>query len=443
MERYDQYKDSVIEWLGEIPVGWGVRKLKYLANNRPSNVDKKSKDGENSVFLCNYVDVYKNEFIRHGLKFMAATASQDQIENFILNKGDVIVTKDSEAANDIAVPALVIDNFEDVVCGYHLTHIKPIDIIGSYLFRFFQSQFLRSYFEVSANGVTRYGLSVDKFGSALILTPPLHEQTAIANYLDYKTAEIDALISQKERLLELYEEEKAAIINHAVTKGIDPDVELVDSGVEWLGEIPVGWAVKKLKHETYKIGDGIHTTPNYTSGTDFYFINGVNLFDGKITITENTLSVAFDEYEKYKIDLNKGAILISLNGTIGKLAIFDNERVIFGKSAAYIDLKNNVENHFLYYILKSQYVSNYFEDSFSGTTIKNLSLYTLRNLPIPVPHPLVQKLIVSYIESENIRIDAKISKTKRIIELQKEYRSALISEVVTGKVKVPDLASKR
>lgn len=98
MERYQKYKDSGVEWIGEIPEEWGIKKLKYLTNARPSNVDKKVVDGEETVFLCNYVDVYKNEFITSNLQFMLATASEEQREKFILQKGDVLVTKDSEAA---------------------------------------------------------------------------------------------------------------------------------------------------------------------------------------------------------------------------------------------------------------------------------------------------------------------------------------------------------
>ena len=125
MKTYSKYKNSGVEWLGEIPEHWEVKKLKYVTSPNPSNIDKKSKDGEESVFLCNYVDVYKNEYIDSGLHFMKATANNAQKSKFLLEKGDVIVTKDSETPGDIAVPAFVIENFNNVVCGYHLTHIKP------------------------------------------------------------------------------------------------------------------------------------------------------------------------------------------------------------------------------------------------------------------------------------------------------------------------------
>jgi type I restriction enzyme S subunit len=210
-------KDSGIEWLGEIPEHWEVKKLKYVANANPSNIDKKSKDEEDDVYLCNYVDVYKNDFISSDIDFMKATASENQIEKFILNKGDVIATKDSETPDDIANPALVIEDFDNVVCGYHLTHIKPMRINGDYLFRFFQSKFLNSYFEVSSNGVTRYGLSVDKFNTAPILNPPLEEQTQIVQYIESETARINNKAEKTKKLIELLKEYKTALISEVVT----------------------------------------------------------------------------------------------------------------------------------------------------------------------------------------------------------------------------------
>ncbi len=225
-----ELKDSGVEWVGEIPAEWEVKKLKYVAVARPSNIDKKSKDEEEQVSLCNYVDVYKNEFINRELTFMSATATQDQIEKFLLQKGDILATKDSESSDDIANPALVVEDFDGVVCGYHLTHIKPKKIIGSYLFRYFQTNYLNSYFEVSANGVTRYGLGVDKFDSALILNPTLDEQTAIANFIDRKTAKIDAKITKTQRIIELQKEYRTALISEVVTGKIRVQ-HLTDNGV--------------------------------------------------------------------------------------------------------------------------------------------------------------------------------------------------------------------
>src|SRR5690606_6773021 len=261
MKRYDAYKDSGIEWIGEIPTHWEVKRLKYIAEARPSNIDKKSKEGETEVFLCNYLDVYNNDFITAELPFMRSTASFTQIEKFSLREGDVIATKDSESPDDIGIAALVKQDLGNVVCGYHLTHIKPRTISGGYLFRQFQSDYVRSTFEVLANGITRYALGVDDFNSLKVIVPLSTEQTAIAAYLDRKTAEIDELIESKRRLLELYEEEKTAIINQAVTRGINPDAPMKDSGIDWLGEVPAHWEVKKVKNLLKKKKGALKTGP--------------------------------------------------------------------------------------------------------------------------------------------------------------------------------------
>jgi type I restriction enzyme S subunit len=210
-------KESGIDWLGLIPAHWEIKKLKYVADANPSNIDKKSKDDELEVFLCNYIDVYKNDFITSEIDFMKATASESQIEKFILRKGDVIATKDSETPDDIGNPALVLEDFENVVCGYHLTHIKPYKINGEYLFRYFKSKFLKSYFEVSANGITRYGLGVDKFNASPILIPPFEEQQIITDFINQEIKIIDSKVELAQNLIEQLKEYKTALISEVAT----------------------------------------------------------------------------------------------------------------------------------------------------------------------------------------------------------------------------------
>lgn len=439
MERYEKYKASGVEWIGEIPEGWEVKKLKYIADARPSNIDKKSKKDEESVLLCNYVDVYNNEFISSELSFMKATANEDQIHKFILKMNDVIATKDSETPDDIAKPALVIENFDNVVCGYHLTHIKPKTINGRYLFRFFQTNYLNSYFEVSANGVTRYGLGVDKFNSALILNPSSENQTTIANYLDRKTAEIDELIAQKERLIELYEEEKTAIINQAVTKGIDPDARLQDSGIDWLGKIPEGWEVNPLKMVTKifrgKFGHRPRNDPSFYNGEYPFIQTGDVACSGKYveqfhqTLNEKGFSVS----QEFPID----TLVMTIAANIGDLAILSFKACFPDSIVGFYPLHKN-SSEFLYYLFSSM-KTEFLRVSTNNTQL-NINIDRISPLKIPVPPVQEQTAIVHHIEIETARINAKIAKTKHIIELQKEYRTALISEVVTGKIKVTEEA---
>jgi len=286
------------------------------------------------------------------------------------------------------------------------------------------------------SGSTFTAVSVDQIKNLRVPSPPISEQRRIASYLDGQIQVIRAIAAKLERLIELLKEQRAAIINEAVTKGLNPDVKMKDSGIEWLGEIPEHWVIKRFKHLPCRIGDGIHATPNYVDSSDIYFINGNNLDNGKISIYENTGLVNEEEYSKLGISLRIGTILISINGTIGNLAIYRDEKIILGKSAAYIECPNHIYNMFIYYYLQSSFVNNYFRRSFSGTTIDNLSLETLRNTQIPVPLLLEQKRIVEHLDQEMAKTDQYVTKINRQIELLQEYRTALISEAVTGKIDV-------
>ena len=175
LKPYSSYMGSGVEWLGEVPSHWEVRRLRNVAELRVSNVDKHVRENEHSVQLCNYVDVYKNDYITDHLDFMQATATTEEIERFRLERDDVLVTKDSETWDDIGVPALVIEPVPDLISGYHLALLRPrSDIVaGSYLLRALQSKGLAYQFHIEANGVTRYGLSHGGIKSAWLPLPPV------------------------------------------------------------------------------------------------------------------------------------------------------------------------------------------------------------------------------------------------------------------------------
>ena len=191
---------------------------------RVSNVDKHVKEDELAVRLCNYVDVYKNDHIKQSMAFMGATASMNEIERFRLQRGDVLITKDSEAFHDIGVPALVTSSAPDLICGYHLALLRPSkEILGAYLARALQTDGVAYQFHVRANGVTRYGLTYTGIQSVQLPVPPLPEQAAITRYLDYVDRRIRRYVTAKRKLIALLEEEKLAVINRTVTCGLDPN----------------------------------------------------------------------------------------------------------------------------------------------------------------------------------------------------------------------------
>ncbi len=216
-------KPSGVEWLGDVPAHWEVRRLQHVTTMKVSNVDKHIKEGELPVRLCNYVDVYKNDYITESVPFMRATATTDEIERFRLEPGDVLITKDSEAWDDIGVPALVEYSARDLVCGYHLALLRPLKTVlnGAYLFRSLQSSTIAYQFHISANGVTRYGLSRGGIKSILLPIPPLVEQVAIVAYLEKATADIDAAIDRARREIELLGEYHTRLIADVVTGKVD------------------------------------------------------------------------------------------------------------------------------------------------------------------------------------------------------------------------------
>ena len=216
-------KPSGVESLGEVPVHWDVRRLRNTAEMRVSNVDKLTNDDEDSVRLCNYVDVYKNDRITDQISFMRATATFDEIERFRLKIGDVLITKDSEAWNDIGIPSLVEYSASDLVCGYHLALLRPHGklLTGSYGFYALQIPSIAYQFHIRANGVTRFGLSQNSIKDVIIPLPPLPEQAAIVRFLDDATANIDATISRTKQEISLLNEYRTRLIADVVTGKLD------------------------------------------------------------------------------------------------------------------------------------------------------------------------------------------------------------------------------
>ncbi|MCP9300748.1 restriction endonuclease subunit S [Bacillus halotolerans] len=215
-------KDSGVEWIGEIPEHWEIKKIKNIANVYSSNVDKKSVEGEKEVLLCNYVDVYYNDSITADINFMKATAKDEQIKTFTLKKHDVIITKDSESPKDIAIPTWVSQDLDGVVCGYHLSLIRCFEnTLGHYLYYTLESNQIKEQFYTKANGVTRFGLSKEAIKNGLIAIPPFNEQLEIAEMLNNVNQEVRSTVEKLKIQIEKLKEYRQSLIYEAVTGKID------------------------------------------------------------------------------------------------------------------------------------------------------------------------------------------------------------------------------
>ncbi len=440
-KKYPAYKDSGVVMLGEIPEGWKVWRLKNICEMIVSNVDKHTKLLEKPVKLCNYVDVYKNDYITSEIDFMQATASVDEINRFKIKYDDVIITKDSEDWLDIGVPSFVKYEEYNLICAYHLAILRPTDIIiGNFLHRALTSPYIKTHFSVNANGVTRYGISQGAILSTFIAIPSLPEQLAIANFLDRKTALIDQAIDIKEKQIELLKERRQILINNAVTRGLNPDIKMKNSGVEWIGEIPEHWEVKRIKHISTKIGSGI--TPS--GGGVNYLDSGIPLlrsqnimfgkieFEGVAYISEKTHSSMSNSQVK------KGDVLLNITGgSIGRCHYIDVDFPInVNQHVCIVRPSKNIASIFLNSLLASEIGQGQIWFFQQGGGREGLNFQAIKNFIIPLPSIDEQGKISEYIENTTAKFSNAISLKEKEIEKLKEYKSTLINNAVTGKIKV-------
>ena len=437
--QYSEYKGSGVQWLDDIPRHWDVKKLKFISSVQPSNIDKKSREGEYPVKLCNYTDVYYNEVIDGSLGFMKATATAEQIKKFTLHAGDTIITKDSEDPNDIAVSAYVPESLPGVVCGYHLAMIRPKDPdMGWYIKRVFETGYARSCFSTRANGLTRYGLGTYPLSNVYFPIPPKEEAQNIAAFLDHETAKIDRLIAKQERLIELLKEKRQAVISHAVTKGLNPDAPMKDSGVEWLGEVPVHWDVARVKFVA-KLESG-HTP---SKKVEEYWVNcnipWVSLNDSKqLAQVDYIFDTTYQINEKGLAGssarlLPPGSVVFTRDATIGLAAITSREMAVSQHLIAWLP-GDRITSSFLLRVFNA--MKDELDRFTFGATIKTIGMDDVKSLVTTVPPKEEQETICKYIDEKLEKFDLLINKVARSIDLLKEHRTALISAAVTGKIDV-------
>ena len=435
-----------MEWLGQIPAHWTVGRVKECAAVWLSNVDKKTVEGDPQVRLCNYTDVYYRERIDSGLDFMQATAKPEQVRRYSLRRGDVLITKDSETWTDIAVPAVVVEDLPDVLCGYHLALIRPKPhCLGAFLGAAIGAVGLRDQYRVSANGVTRFGLTGDVIRNGVLPVPPLEEQRAIANSLNKETAKVDALVERQERLIDLLQERRTALISHAVTKGLDPNVPRKDSGVEWLGQIPAHWEATRTKFAaTLRSGH----TPSRQK-TEYWQDCTIPWFgladvwqvrDGRVEYVHETAEKISEiglANSAARL-LPESTVILSRTASVGFSAILGVDMATTQDFVNWICGKS-LRPEYLLYVFRA--MEPELRRLTMGSTHQTIYMQDVGNFSTPVPPLLEQDRIVAFVRNETAAIDALITKAREAIERIEEFRTALISAAVTGKIDAREAAA--
>jgi len=431
MKPYPKYKDSGVEWIGEVPEGWGVERLKRIAKIVNGSTPKTSiaEYWNGDIVWVTPADISKVSSLKiSGSEKKITHEGLNNCGTSIVPQGSIILTTRAPIGN------LAIAN-NSLCTNQGCKSLIPTNIYSPYLFYFLfvSKEILQSI----GSGTTFKELSTDNLASFMIVLPPKYEQKSIAAYLDRKTTQIDNLISKKQKLIELLKEERAAIINQAVTKGLNPDAPMKDSGIEWIGEVPEHWEMEKVSHAFSTVGSGttpIAGNPEYHNEGITPWINTGDLNNGRLkTCSKKITNIAFNDYSALKI-YPIGSLIIAMYGaTIGKVSILDFTACTNQACCVLSESKKwNVKYVFYWFIANKEHIVSM---SYGGGQ-PNISQEIIKSLRIPLPERNEQYAIITYLDHKTTKIDQTTSKIERQINLLKEYRTALISEVVTGKIDV-------
>ncbi|HPO56797.1 MAG TPA: restriction endonuclease subunit S [Ignavibacteriaceae bacterium] len=450
-KKYPKYKHSGIEWIGEIPEGWEVRRLKYEAKIQGGFAFKSEEFSDEGIPIIRIGDISSKIDFNNCKK----TSETNIPTEFKLRKYDTLIALSGAT---IGKMCFISEDFE----SYINQRVASVNNQSKCLHYFLNSEFFVEQIFLSAGGSAQENISTNTIGNFFIPKPPKSEQTAIANYLDDKAAKIDSLIEKKKKLIELCKEERTAVINEAVTKGLNhdshdladehdkknhgnpliklnqgSDTKMKDSGIDWLGQIPQHWEVKKLKY-VGNIVLGKMLTNDDKGG--YYlkpYLRAANLQWFKVNV-EDVKEMWFSEAELEKLRIEEFDLLVSEGGEVGRTCIWQKEleECFIQNSVHKITIEQNQDPLFFLYLMYYLGSIGLFESIVNRISIAHLTGEKIKDIPVWHPHKTEQHQIVQYIEAETKRIDGKIARTEKEIELLREYRTALISEVVTGKIKV-------
>ena len=426
MRRYESYKDSGVEWLGKIPSHWDLTiGMNVFRENKRDNKGMKEK----TVLSLSYGQI----IIKPEEKLVGLVP--ESFETYQIVEPNDIIIRCTDLQNDQTSLRTGLAKDKGIITSAYLN----LKVINNH-----SAKFLHYY--LHALDITKV---LYKFGSGLrqnlsfldfkrlpIIDISLSEQQKIAQFLDEKTAKIDQAVDLAEKQIALLKEHKQILIQNAITRGLNPDVPLKDSGVEWIGQVPEHWEVKKITHIFPNIGSG--TTPN-SSDPSFYegninWLQTGDLTDGYIYKTSKTIThKALQTYSTLKIYPKNSLVIAMYGATIGKVGLLQIETTT-NQACCVLSAALNIEMKYIFYLfqgIKESLVAM----SYGGGQ-PNISQEKIRSLKLPFPNASEQEQIADYLDKQTAKIDQAIALKTAHIEKLKEYKSVLINDVVTGKVRV-------
>ncbi|MEX2364831.1 MAG: restriction endonuclease subunit S [Balneolaceae bacterium] len=408
-------KDSGIEWIGEIPEKWNTLPLKRVVKEPlmyGANEAANDSNPEDPRYL-RITDFDKSGNLRDNTY---KSLPFEKAKDYLLEEGDILFARSGATVGK----TFQFKNYKKLACfaGYLIKATPSNNILSDFLYFYTKSGSYNDWKGSIFNQATIQNIGADKYNLLPVPTPPLPEQTQIVSFLDDKTAKIDSLIEKKQRKIELLREKRKALINHAVTKGLNPDAPMKDSGVEWLGEIPEEWKVTRMKYLSDIETGSRDTQDQEPSGEYPFFVRSETV--------EKINSFSFD----------REAILTAGDG-VGVCKVFHHYAGRFEAHQRVYVLSNfkSVNGRFLFYYIRENFIKEVKKLS-AKSTVDSLRRHMFQNFPVSLCSFEEQSQIVSYLDKQTSEIDQLITKEDKKIELLKEYRQSLISEAVTGKIDV-------
>ena len=423
--RYQEYKDSGVEWLGEIPKDWEVKRLSWLTKcldckRIPLNAEERGR-------------------MQGNYPYWGANSIVDYVDQWLFDEELVLLGEDGAPFFDRSRP-VAFHVRGKIWVNNHAHVLRPQSTVDAeFLVHALNCIDYRAFID----GSTRDKLTQSDMGAIPIQCPAVEAQRAIADFLDRETARIDGLVARKERLIELFQEKRIALITRAVTRGLDPNAPMKDSGVEWLGEIPAHWEVKRVKWVA-RMESG-HTPDKKV---DAYWNDGnipwVSLNDTSRLKDQDYIG----DTEYYTNDLglkNSSArllpprsVVFSRDATIGLCAITERSMAVSQHFIAWICSEGVIPEYLLrvFDVMQGE-----LERLTMGATLRTIGMPEVKTLTTPVPPVDEQEIIVKHIQQGCLQLDLLVAKIRQAIDNLKEFRTALISAAVTGKIDVREAAS--
>lgn len=418
LKPYPKYKPSGVEWLGDVPEHWEVKKLSYWISRYGSGTTPslESHYSEEGIPWVTTGELREN-VILSTVRSVTNIAVENISALTIHPKGSLLIAMYGATVGRVAVLG-VHATLNQACFAIHPNAALTIEFLN-YWFQGFRKDLI-----ALATGAGQPNVSADKILSLLIPAPVFIEQTTIANFLDRETARIDTLIAKQQRMIELLKEKRQAVISHAVTKGLDPTVKMKESGVEWLGEIPEHWEAKRLKYNL-----SLQTEKAGINGQQVIALENIESRSGRYIPTDS-------EYSGEDVAFVAGDILFGkLRPYLAKVYLCESEGIAFGDLLTFRPV-SEFNSRFAFYSMLSEAFIKTVDSSTYGTKMPRASAEFINEMPLATP-PLSEQLeIAKHLDSQTSKFDSLIEKANQAIELLKERRTALISATVTGKIDV-------